>query len=186
MSAEAIIKQIKKDAEQEQGRIEKEAQQKIDEITSAIKKETEDMKQEILEKGQQEADNIKRIELAKAHQQEKRSLLQAKEQIIDTCFEEALQQLKDLDEDHYTNMVETLIKHGSEKIDGEFLLKTSRPIDETIAKKQDIPLSGTVEATGGIILISKDQARIIDNTFEGILKRKKQDIRVEVGSILFT
>jgi vacuolar-type H+-ATPase subunit E/Vma4 len=185
MSVEAIIKQIQHDAEKEKKRIEKETQKKIDEITSTLKQETDEMKQGILEKGHQEIENIKRIEIAKAHQMEKRLILQAKEHLIDTCFEHALQHLKDLDGDSYSKMVETLITNGAKKINGDFTIKQSRPIDETIVKHHEITISGTVEASGGIILISKDHSRTIDNTFEGILKRKKQDIRVEVGSILF-
>ena len=185
MSAEAIIKQIQKDAEKEKKRIEKDTQKKIDEITSNIKQETDSMKQEILEKGTQEAENIKRIEIAKAHQEANRTLLKAKEQVIETCFDHALQQLKDLDENTYSSMIRTLIKKGGEKITGDFSIKQSKALDETVAKDLDIPVSGNIEASGGIVLVSKDESRTIDNTFEGILKRKKQEIRVEVGSILF-
>ena len=185
MSAEAIIKQIQKDAEKEKKRIDKDTQKKIDQITSEIKQETDSMKQDILEKGKQEAENIKRIETAKAHQEANRSLLKAKEQIIDTCFEQALQQLKDLDDKKYSSMIRTLIKKGGEKITCDFSIKRSKTLDETIAKDLNIPVTGTIKASGGIILVSKDESRTIDNTFEGILKRKKQEIRVEVGSILF-
>ena len=55
-----------------------------------------------------------------------------------------------------------------------------------IAKKQKIPVKGTIEASGGFQLISTNETITIDNTFEGILKRKKQDIRVKVGNMLFS
>ena len=48
-----------------------------------------------------------------------------------------------------------------------------------------IKVSGETGATGGVILQSEHGTVTIDNTFEGILKREKQRIRVKVGQLLF-
>ena len=66
-----------------------------------------------------------------------------------------------------------------------FFIQTSKPLDKEIAKKHNIPVQGTIESCGGIKLISENGSITIDYTFEGILKRKKQDIRILVGNILF-
>jgi len=46
-------------------------------------------------------------------------------------------------------------------------------------------VKGSIDASGGFRLISEKGTITIDNTFEGILTRKKQEIRVHVGNILF-
>jgi vacuolar-type H+-ATPase subunit E/Vma4 len=185
MSAEKIIQQIKRDTEIEIEIIDKEKKKRIEEITNNLKQETNEMKKDILEKGKLDAENVKRIELAKANQEVKRAQMLAKEQLIETCFKNALSQLKDLDKSSYEKIVKSLIKKGSSQINGSFNIQTSRSIDKDVAKKQHIKIEGSIEATGGIKLVSEDRSVIIDNTFEGILNRKKQDIRIHVGSILF-
>jgi vacuolar-type H+-ATPase subunit E/Vma4 len=46
-------------------------------------------------------------------------------------------------------------------------------------------VKGTVASRGGIILHSADGAITIDNTFERLLSRKKNEIRIHVGKLLF-
>jgi V/A-type H+-transporting ATPase subunit E len=185
MSKEAIINQINQDADEEIAQIEKETKEKIDTITSQIHEKTEEMKQSILEKGKNEAENIEKIEISKANQEVKRAQMQAKEEIIETCFQKALDKLKDIDGAEYEEIIRRFLKMGSEQMNGSFIVETSRSIDEKIAKKENITVAGTIDAIGGIRLLSEDKTFIIDNTFEGRLKRNKQDIRVHVGSILF-
>ena len=43
-----------------------------------------------------------------------------------------------------------------------------------------------IESIGGIILKSIDGKIIFNNTFEGILKREKERIRIKVGKFLFS
>ena len=49
-----------------------------------------------------------------------------------------------------------------------------------------LKVTGAVEASGGVILKSSDGGITLDNTFEGILKRKKNEIRIKVGKLLFS
>lgn len=185
MSAEAIIQQIHKDAEKGINEIEKETKEKINKINAHIQKETEEMKQQMLDKGEQEARNIRKIEISKTNQEAKRKQMQTKEKLIDTCFQNAIQKLKELDDGHYEKIIENLIKKGRVQINDTFYIQSSKPLDKKIAEKQNITVKGTIDASGGIRLISEKGTITIDNTFEGILTRKKQDIRVHVGNMLF-
>ena len=186
MSAETLISKIKTDAEKDANHIindaKKQSQQMIQQAETEAKKEAE----KILENGKVEQANIKRIKVSQAQQEAKRQRMQAKERIIDECFQKALEQLRNLDDETYMQMVETLIKQASAYMPGSFSIYTSKPLDETIAKKHNIPVKGNVEASGGVILVSEDGHITIDNTFEGILKRKKESIRVQVGKLLFS
>ena len=44
----------------------------------------------------------------------------------------------------------------------------------------------TAFLSGGVIIISDDGKIKLDNTFEGILKRRKEQIRLKVGKLLFS
>jgi len=185
MSAEAIIKKIQTDAEIEIKQIQKKTKERIDEILKEYGKKTKELEQEITEKGKKEIENMQKIKISQANQELKRQIMNVKEELIETCFEKAMDELKQLDDKKYHVFIQSLIDEGKKQIKGVFTIKTSRPIDKKIAEEKNISLSGTVQASGGIILISENGNLMIDNTFEGILKRRKQEIRVKVGKILF-
>ena len=139
----------------------------------------------ITTQGVKEAENLKKIEISKANQEAKRKQMQTKEKLIDTCFQDAIQNLKELDDIQYEKIIIKLIEKGREQINDAFYIQSSKPLDKKIAEKQKITVKGTIDASGGIRLISEKGTITIDNTFEGILTRKKQEIRVHVGNILF-
>ena len=56
----------------------------------------------------------------------------------------------------------------------------------TRAKNLGLKITGNVDASGGIILTSGDGQITLDNTFDGILERKKDRIRIKVGKLLFS
>jgi len=185
MTAETIINKIKTDAEKKAQDIKKEAEQKANTIKQDATKQATQHAKNIIEKGKQHAENRKKIMISQAHQNAKRKEMNAKEDLIETCFQQAIDQLGNLDDNTYKNMVKKLILQGKKQIHGECNIKISRDIDEHIAKEIGVSITGKTEATGGIILSSKDGTITIDNTFEGILKREKQDIRVKIGNLLF-
>jgi len=185
MSAEAIIQQIKKDAEQEIKKINKEKEHAIKDITTRYQNETKEQQALLLEKGKQDTQNIQKIALSKANQEAKRQQMQTREHLIETCFNQAFQQLATIDDKQYEKIINRYIDQGREQINDTFYIQSSKPQDKIIAKKHNITVKGSIQATGGIKLISEKGTKTIDSTFEGILKKRKQDIRVQVGTILF-
>ncbi len=186
MSEETIVNKIKSDAQHKANNIKQEAEQQAEQIKDEATKEAKQQAKEIREKGKQQAENKKKIMISQAHQQAKRKEMNAKEEIIETCFSKALEQLAAMNESSYNSLVKQLIEQGKKQINGPCTVEVATDKDEKIAKKLEIPVTGKVEATGGVILHSKQGTITIDNTFEGILKREKQRIRVEVGKLLFT
>lgn len=186
MSAETIVNKIKSDAEQKVKEIRKEAQTEAETIKNEAMKHAKKLAEEILEKGNQQVDNKKKILISQAHQKAKRNEMNAKEEIIETCFTKAIDGLTQLDEHSYKNLVEQLISQGKKQIPESCTVKISNDFDKHIAEKMGITVSGETGATGGVILQSEHGTITIDNTFEGILKREKQRIRVKVGQLLFS
>lgn len=186
MSEETIIKKIRSDAEQNAVKIKKEAEQEAKKIKSIATKEAKDHAQQILEKGEETAKNRKKVLISQAHQDMKRKLMNAKEQVIETCFTKAIDHLEQLDDAEYKKIVRHLILKGKEQLFGNCVLLISRDIDKEIAKELDISIAGETSATGGIVLVSETKDITIDNTFEGILTREKQQLRVQVGKHLFS
>jgi len=186
MSAETIVNKIKSDAEQQVKEIKKTAETEAGTIKTEAMKNAKKLAKELLEKGEQQADNKMKILISQAHQKARRNEMNAKEDIIETCFTKAIDVLANMDESSYKRLVEQLITQGKKQITGLCTVKISNDYDKHIAQKMGIKISGETGATGGVILQSEHGMITIDNTFEGIIKREKQQIRVKVGQLLFS
>ena len=186
MSAEAIIRKIQTDADKEIDLIQQKAKEQIDEMLRSYVTKTKELEKVIIENGKKECENIKRIHLSQANQEVKRQLMNVKEEIIENCFHKAKENLANLDEQSYMKIVNKLVDNGRKQIKGSFSMKTSKPVDKKIAKEKQISVTGAIQASGGILLVSDKGNISVDNTFEGILKRSKQEIRVKIGKLLFS
>jgi len=186
MTTEAIIKKIKTDAEQQAKKIRSNAENEAKNIKDQAKQQAKQHGQDIIEKGKQQAENRKKIMISQARQQAKRKEMNAKEELIETCFQKALEKLSQMNDHEYKELVKQLIKNGRNQIPGPCTIKISKEIDKTIAEEQGLSVTGNTSASGGVILTSEKGNITVDNTFEGILKREKQRIRVKIGKILFS
>ena len=186
MTAEKIIERIKKDAEKEIKQILKEAEKQASDIVNNARKEAEREAEKILADGKKESENIRRILISKANQDVKHKIMKAKEELIEECFIKAHQKLSSLDEKKYVDIVTKLMEEGRRKLDENCVVVVSRDSDKKIAEKLKLNVVGTIESTGGIILKSENGKITLDNTFDGILKRKKSETRIKVGKLLFS
>ena len=186
MSAEKIINQIKKDSEIEVKKILGEAEKQAQSILQSAKKEAEKEAEKILDNGINQSENLKKILISKANQEVKRDIMNAREDVIDECFTKAYHKLSILKGDNYEKLVRKLIKDGYSKLGENYTVLVSRDIDKKIAQDLQINVTGSIESSGGVVLKSSDGKVTLDHTFDGILKREKNKIRIIVGKLLFS
>jgi len=185
MSAEKIIERIKNDAEKQREQIIDEAEKQSKILLKTTKAQAEKDAESLLRNGQHESDNAKKILVSKAIQDVRKDMMNAKEEMIELCFSEALEKLGSLPDDQYRKFVVTLIRAGKKRLGEDCTVAVSGTIDSEIAKQEKVAVQGTVKSRGGIILHSADGTITIDNTFERVLNRKKDEIRIHVGKLLF-
>ncbi|MBN2065796.1 MAG: V-type ATP synthase subunit E [Candidatus Thermoplasmatota archaeon] len=186
MTAEKIIEHIQKDAENERKQILKEAERQANDIIAQAEKEAKAQAKRILEDGKKHADNTEKILLSQAHQEAKRKILQAKETIIDECFTKAHHELSVLDEKRYNIIVKKRMSEGKRKLGNQCSVFVSRASDRQVAKELGLHVEGTIEKAGGVVLQSADGNIVLDYSFDGILKREKDTLRITVGTLLFS
>lgn len=186
MTAEKIIEQIKKDSEKQIEEILKAAEKQANSIINTAKKEAEIESEKILSEGKKQSETIKKILVSKAHQDVKREIMKVQENIIEECFTKAQHKLSTLNKEEYKKIVNKLMDDGCKKLGGQCTVVVSRDIDKKIAENMGLKIIGTMEVSGGVILKSGDGKITLDNTFDGILKREKDRIRIKVGKLLFS
>lgn len=186
MSAEKIIQQIKKDSQTEIKQIQKNVERQSKEIIDQAKEQAKDEAEKILDHGKKQIMNHKKILISQANQEAKKQTMNAREKIIEECFVKAHHELSTLPEDQYKKIVTKLMQDGKQKIGDKCLVEISRDIDRKIAEELGLQVMGKIESCGGFVLKSVDGKIILDYTFDGILKREKDKIRIKVGKLLFS
>ena len=186
MSLEKIIDQINLDAQKEINQILKEANIQADKILKDSIVKAEIQSKEIIFNGEKKCDSIKKIIISKENQNAKKIISRMKEEIIELCFDKSHIKLKQLNYKDYEKLVNRFIEEGIKKIGDKSIVKISKDIDKKIAQNFGLKVIGNTNSIGGIILISRDGKITLDNTFEGIIKREKDRIRIKVGKILFS
>jgi vacuolar-type H+-ATPase subunit E/Vma4 len=185
MSSKNLIKRIQEESAQEIKQIQQQAKKEAHKIIKEAQAAAKLKADHLLKQGKQRGDNAQKILISKAHQDFNRTLMNAKEAIIESCFQQAHTKLAELKPTEYRDIATVLLKQGTQRIQNPGSVIISRNEDKDIAKKLGLTVAGTQQTIGGMIIQSKDGKLTIDNTFEGILQRKKHEIRTEVGKILF-
>ena len=185
MTAEKIIERIKKDTEIEIKQIQKDTQQQITKIINEAKTAAKQQAEKIIHQGKLESENQRKILVSQANQDIKRDIMNARETIIEQCFTKAHHELSTLKESMYRETVKKLLENGYQKLKGDCTVLVSRDLDREIAQQMGVQVIGSVETAGGMVIKSSDGRVTLDHTFDGILKRKKDEIRRQVGKLLF-
>jgi vacuolar-type H+-ATPase subunit E/Vma4 len=186
MSAEKIIEQIKKDTAKEINQINLEAEKQIKNIIQSAKKEAEIQAEKIVEQGKQQSEMQKKIQLSKANQDIKREIMNTKEKIIENCFTKAHHELCILKGERYEKLIKKFIFDGQNKLGKDCTVLYTRPVDKKIVTDMGLKVEGAIDSSGGIILKSADGKVTLDHTFDGIIRRNKDKLRIMVGKLLFS
>jgi V-type H+-transporting ATPase subunit E len=188
MTLEAIIAKIEKETSENVNEIleasKQESEKKLNKAQQELRNELEQEKK----KAERNREVIRNIHLSNARRMARRTVLSEKEKLINSCFDHAKISLKELGELEYKKTVRRLITEGMKLIGKETIVIPSKDDDlSVISEFSNLTISNErTGAIGGIILKSKDGKIIVNNTFEAILERYKDDIRTKVASILFS
>ena len=153
------------------------------EVESIIKKANEEA-EEIIKKAEKEAKTTKGRILAMARRNANKYIIEAKEKLINECIEEIKKELKKLPSRQYKKFIEKILKEAIKEMKDGYIL-ASRKEDEEIAKKMGIEVKGKIDAIGGVIIKSKDGSKEINSTFDALLERRRDEIRIKIAEKLW-
>ena len=184
MAIEQLIQTIREEAEKEVKEIidsaEKEAKKIIEEAKKAGKKEAEKIKAQ----GEKEAKRTREKIIAAARRKARMEITNAKEEIIRLCIEEIRKRLQNLESKKYQKIVEGMIKDAMKEM-RDFYIVATREEDEKIAEKLGIEVRGKEKGIGGVIIKTKDGSKEMDLTFDFLLDRKGEEIRIMIAKKIF-
>ncbi len=187
MSIENIIKKIESETKTKINEILNDAQSKAREYKSGANKRLSDRLDQIREQGEKKITIMRNIHLSEARRAARKNILGAKEELIEECFRQARDKLQTITGEEYRKVMLGLIKESLALVGGSGVATLTRSEDKAILTSfPDITVKPDLASgLGGLILRSADGKIVVDNTFDAILERKKEDIRTEVANILF-
>jgi vacuolar-type H+-ATPase subunit E/Vma4 len=187
MALDDIIKSIAKDAQVKIADVNKQG----DELLAVAEKEwqtkVETKKGQVLSHWQSAVEKKISQSVLKLKADSQNKVLLEKQSIIEQVFEQSLTRLGELPEDQYVDLLAKLIDNlpdtdGSlASVQGKTKL-LKQALDKS-SKKFEIE-SEEVDGQGGFILKAKDFS--VDNRFVKLLENNRDELRVEVGKILFS
>ncbi len=188
MTLEAIINKINKETSENVNKILKASKKESEKINRQARKELQLELEQERKKAEKSREIIRNIHLSNARRIARRTVLGKKEELINECFDQAKVSLQQLSGDEYNKTIRKLINNGMKLIGNEAVVIPSKEDDlRIISEFSTLTVSNErTGAIGGVILQSKDGKVIVNNTFEAIIERYKDDIRAEVANVLFS
>ncbi len=196
MEAQQVIEKILADAGDEAEKIKKQAdekesgeQEKFDEQLNEYKKQTKALAEKL-------AAEKKLHLLAAARMNIAKEKLDDKNKILDEVFEQAGQNLKNLPDDKYRELVTNLMLEAVETGDEEVIIdKEEKRIDAALInqvnkklgsdKKGNLKLSGEKMPVGGGFILRRGRVKT-NVSFNVLLSRARKELEIDLAKELFS
>lgn len=180
MGLEVVVKDVLARGAEEAKRIKQEG---TDEANAIIERAENTARQTLKERRTQSVLQIERRknrEISSANLEVKRAILNAKKELLDKVYDEALQALAALPESERETIIGRLLEsHADSK--RVFSNKSDEPLVRRIT---GLEYGGTILCSGGIVLENADGTVIHDLTFETLLKSVRETSLKQLLEIL--
>ncbi len=184
MGLEALTQELKKKTESEVRRIDSEAKAEAKKIKEEAKREVK-RRVELAEKEAGEFVERDRMRIPAARLKAKRISQDAKYGLVETSLKELkkLLQKKANSRREYEKLLERLIKGGISDVGTDKIVISVRKGDMQFAKK--FGKVNQIDCNGGAIISSEDGRVRINNTFESLLEKRREELEQAAFEYMF-
>jgi V/A-type H+-transporting ATPase subunit E len=197
MALEGILEKIAKGAEQNASAIREEARLKRQEILAEAESLARQASERILREAKEKAELETRRASVSAALERRREVLKKKQELIEECFQAALDELVNLPQEEYRTLVRTMLLHlvstgqevlsvspNDEKRLGDDFIATINDDLRKMNKNGDLKVQADSPAIrGGFILRTVDVE--VDCSFGTLLAQLREEVQSDVAKILF-
>ena len=202
--ADKIVSSIISEAQSKADAIIQEAEKEVALIAEEGQKEAALEKEKILENAKKQSAMKYQQLISEAKMNSRRAELEAREEVIESAFKRAEDELKKIastDSDEYKESLKKIIAEASVEIGGGDLIlslkeadvakvKTAIPaiekdIEKSTGTKTTLEIGENINTIGGAIVKTKNGEIEVNNTIEARTLRFKKVLRSEVAKVLF-
>lgn len=202
--ADKIVSSIISEAQSKADVITQEAEKEAALIAEEGQKEAALEKEKILENAQKQSAMKYQQLISEAKMNSRRAELEAREELIESAFKRAEEELKKIastDSDEYKESLKKIIAEASVEIGGGDLILSlkeddvakvkdaisaiEKDIEKTTGTKTTLEIGENINTIGGAIVKTKNGEIEVNNTIEARTLRFKKVLRSEVAKVLF-
>ncbi len=202
--ADKIVSSIISEAQSKANVIVQEAEREATLILEEGQKEAALEKEKILENARKQSAMKYQQLISEAKMNSRRAELEAREEVIESAFERAEEELKKIastDSDEYKESLKKIIEEASIEIGGGELVLSlkeddvakikgaisaiEKDIENKIGTKTTLEIGENITTIGGAIVKTKNGEVEVNNTIEARMLRYKKVLRSEVAKVLF-
>lgn len=202
--ANKIVSSIMSEAQSKADAIIQEAEKEASLILEEGEREAISEKEKILENAKKQSAMKYQQLISEAKMNSRRAELEAREEVIETAFknaEEELQKIAAGSSEEYKESLKKIIKEASVEIGGgDLVLSTKeedtakikdtiptleKEIETETGNKTTLEIGENIRTIGGAVVKTKNGDVEVNNTFEARMSRFKKSLRSEVAKVLF-
>lgn len=180
MGLEVVVKDVLARGEEEANRIRQEGTDEANAIIGGAENTARQILEERRGQAVQQIERRKNREISSAHLEVKRAILNAKKELLDNVYNEALGALAALSESERETIIKKLLESHT---DSKRVF--SNKSDESIVRRiTQLEYGGTILCSGGIVLENEDGTVIHDLTFDTLLRSVRETSLKQLLEIL--
>ncbi|MGZ7049277.1 MAG: V-type proton ATPase subunit E [Methanobacterium sp.] len=202
--AEKIVSSILSEAQSKADVIIQESEKEVALILEEGEREAQIAKENILENAKKQSALKYQQLISEAKMNARRAELEAREELIESAFKKAEEELRNIastSSEEYLNSLKKIIEEASIEIGGRELvlsmkeediskIKDSLPgiekeIEGKTGNKTTLEMGESINTIGGAVVKTKNGEIEVNNTIEARMLRFKKSLRSEVASVLF-
>ena len=194
---EKILDKLRAESQAEAEAILAKAKAEADAITARFAKQAEQEKAAAMEKGKKSAEERQDRLIRAAEMESKKTILGAKQAVLDRAFSQAREKLLHLPRENYVSLLaslaagsagsgeEAVVLNAKDRKElGEQVVAEANRLRTEAGKTGFLTLSGeTADIDGGLLL--RDTASEVNCTFETLLRLSREELAGQAAAILF-
>ncbi|WP_406659752.1 V-type ATP synthase subunit E [Methanolobus sp. ZRKC3] len=182
MGLETVLKDIVDAAQDEVSKLNSEADAEVSAILDDARQNAKRIMGERLAKVEDDIKNIRQQEISSANLEVKRTLLNARKEILDKVYVQAVEAISALSPEKNEELLKALI----DKYEAEgSKIYSNKESEEIVSKLSSLEYGGNIESIGGVIIENEDATVRLDYTYDVILKRVNEQLLKQTSDIFF-
>jgi V/A-type H+-transporting ATPase subunit E len=180
MGLEVVVQDVLARGEEEADRIKQEGTDEANAIIAGAENTARQILKEKREQAIEQIDRRKNREISSANLDVKRAILNAKKELLDGVYDEAIEVLASLPESERETIIKKLLESQTEST-----RVFSNKNDEALVRRiSSLEYGGTIRCSGGIMLENEDGTVIRDLTFDTLLRDVREKSLKQLLEIL--
>lgn len=182
MGLEEIVEEIRAKGKAEADKITGETDQETSKIIADARSQAEKIIAAKKESVRKEINRLNQQELSSAHLEVKRTLLNARKEILDMVYEKAVEGIQNLDPERNRKILGSIIEKNEDKNSKIYSKRDDKAVVQNLTK---LTFAGEIECLGGVVIENEDGSERLDFKYDTILRTVSEQSLKQISDILF-